>query len=66
MLLPVWFMTFDYKGKLWEYAINGQTGKISGELPINKTKLFLVQLGMGLLFFIIALVAGYFIGGLLE
>ena len=66
MLLPVWFMTFDYKGKLWEYAINGQTGKISGELPINKTKLFLAQLGMGLLFFIIALVAGYFIGGLLE
>ena len=64
MLLPVWFMTFDYKGKLWEYAINGQTGKISGELPIDKKKLVFGQIGMGLLFFVIALILGYFIGGL--
>ena len=64
MLLPGWFMTFDYKGKLWEYAINGQTGKISGELPIDKKKLVFGQIGMGLLFFVIALILGYFIGGL--
>lgn len=39
MMLPVWFMTFDYKGKLWEYAVNGQTGKVAGQLPISKKKL---------------------------
>ena len=39
MMLPVWFMTFDYKGKLWEYAVNGQSGKAAGELPISKGKL---------------------------
>lgn len=41
MMLPVWFMTFEYKGKLWEYAVNGQTGKIAGELPISNKKLAL-------------------------
>ena len=38
MLLPVWFMTFNYGGKIWEYAINGQTGKIAGELPVSPFK----------------------------
>ena len=41
MLLPVWFMTFSYDGKMWEYAINGQTGKIAGELPISTKKLLI-------------------------
>ncbi len=65
MLLPVWFMTFHYKGRVWEYAINGQTGKISGELPIDEKKLnfhtgFIIALATLLL-----LAAGYVIGGLL-
>ncbi len=60
MLLPVWFMTFQYQGKLWEYAVNGQTGKVSGELPISKTKLFwigmLIALGVAAVLFL----GGYF------
>lgn len=32
-LLPVWIMTYKYKGKIYPYAINGQTGKIYGSLP---------------------------------
>ena len=26
MLLPVWFMTYKYKDKVYEFAMNGQTG----------------------------------------
>jgi len=57
MLLPVWFMTFNYEGKVWEYAINGQTGKIAGQLPVSFTKLIIGCLTAGLA------VAGIIFGG---
>ena len=62
-LLPVWFMTFHYKGKVWEYAINGQTGKISGELPIDGGKLFRTQFFACLLTVLIIFGIGYLFGG---
>lgn len=37
-LLPVWFLSYYYKNKLYCYAMNGQTGKFSGRLPFNKIK----------------------------
>lgn len=65
MLLPVWFMTFHYKGKVWEYAINGQTGKIAGELPVDDKKLRRHRLFVIAITTLITLIAGYIIGGLL-
>ena len=41
VMLPVWFMTYFYKDKMYYYAMNGQTGKFGGTLPIDKLKLFL-------------------------
>ncbi len=38
--LPVWMLNTKYKGKMYRFAINGQTGKVSGELPIDSKKLF--------------------------
>ena len=35
-LLPVWFMTTRYKGKTYSFVINGQSGKMSGKLPISR------------------------------
>ena len=66
MLLPVWFMTYQYNGKTWEYAINGQTGKIAGELPIDKKKLVIAQILTAVMGFIIVMLLGYFLGGMLE
>jgi len=40
-LLPVWFMTYKYNGELHSFAMNGQTGKISGTPPLDKKKLTL-------------------------
>ena len=65
MLLPVWFMTFQYKDKMWEYAINGQTGKLAGELPVNEKKLTLHLILLTIITTIIVLILGYFIGGIL-
>ena len=35
-LLPVWFMTIEYDGINYQYIVNGQTGKVSGEFPYAK------------------------------
>lgn len=38
VLLPVWFFNTKYRDKMYAYALNGQTGKIVGEIPISKPK----------------------------
>jgi len=39
ILLPIWIAQFEWKGKVYNYAINGQTGKVTGERPYSKTKI---------------------------
>ena len=35
-LLPVWLLTTRWNGKTYLFAMNGQTGKFAGELPVSK------------------------------
>lgn len=35
-LLPVWMMNTEYKGEKYMFAMNGQTGKFVGNLPMDK------------------------------
>lgn len=37
-LLPVWMLAYDYNGKEYMFAMNGQTGKVVGKPPISKLK----------------------------
>jgi DNA-directed RNA polymerase subunit RPC12/RpoP len=37
-LLPVWVGTYRYRGKRYRLLINGQTGKVGGEKPIDSFK----------------------------
>ena len=37
-LLPVWMLAYDYNGKEYMFAMNGQTGKVVGKPPISKWK----------------------------
>ncbi len=46
VLLPVWMLNTKYKGRNYHYAINGQTGKVSGKLPIDRNKLMLLSLSV--------------------
>ena len=34
-LFPVWMLSTQWKGKPFTFAINGQTGKIAGDLPMD-------------------------------
>lgn len=38
VLFPVWLLTYEYKGILYRIAVNGQTGKTGGQLPISRLK----------------------------
>ena len=35
-LYPIWLLTTNYKDKNYLFAMNGQTGKFVGDLPIDK------------------------------
>ncbi len=48
MLLPVWFLTYKYNDKVYEFAINGQSEKFAGEAPLCKWKQLLFSLAVAL------------------
>ena len=35
-LFPVWLLNTSFEGKLYPFAMNGQTGKLVGDLPMDK------------------------------
>ena len=45
-LLPVWMLHTKWNGKDFLFAMNGQTGKMIGDLPIDKMKYFLWLIGI--------------------
>ncbi|MBQ7989858.1 MAG: hypothetical protein IJ080_03815 [Oscillospiraceae bacterium] len=48
MLLPVWFFTYHYHGKQYDFALNGQTGKAVGQYPVSAPKIALLIAGLTL------------------
>ncbi|MBR4628405.1 MAG: hypothetical protein IKO47_12080 [Ruminococcus sp.] len=62
MMLPVWFMSYKYKDKVYEFAINGQTGKLAGTPPLDVRKLKLFCGGISAA---VSVVLGLLFGGFL-
>ncbi|MBQ2924004.1 MAG: hypothetical protein IJE57_00395, partial [Anaerotignum sp.] len=63
MLLPVWMLISKYQGKDYLFAMNGQTGKIVGELPVSGGQ---AAKWFGIIFaitFIIAMAIAMFVTG---
>lgn len=46
VMFPVWMLSTKYKGKPYTFAMNGQTGKLVGELPVDKKKYWTWLLGI--------------------
>lgn len=38
IMLPVWMLTYNYGGRRFTFAVNGQTGKFAGKFPISWKK----------------------------
>ena len=45
-LYPVWILNTDWMGKKFTFAINGQTGKIAGNLPMDKAAFWKYLVGV--------------------
>lgn len=59
-LLPVWTITYKGDdGKIYYYSMNGQTGEVCGDLPVDRKKLSLVSLAVSIAIMIIGLLGGY-------
>lgn len=47
-LLPVWMLSTKWKGKNFLFAMNGQTGKLIGDLPVVWGKFWALFAGISL------------------
>lgn len=55
-LMPVWMLSTKYNDQVYSFAMNGQTGKVTGNLPIDpakKTKEFIIP---AIITFVIAVI----------
>lgn len=41
LLLPIWISSFRYKGKVYRFLVNGQSGEVQGERPWSVIKIVL-------------------------
>ena len=47
LMLPVWMSSFRYKEKIYNFMVNGQTGKVGGKTPVSAWKVALsVAIGL--------------------
>ena len=49
-LLPVWLLSTRWQDKIYLFAMNGQTGKLVGDLPVSKGRLALLFAGLFAIF----------------
>ncbi len=61
VLLPVWILTYRRSGgdRLWYYAMNGQNGRVFGELPLDGKKIALMSAVLFVAVTVLAMIGGY-------
>ena len=52
-MLPVWFLTYRRGDRVSYAVVNGQTGKVSGDIPVDKKKYLLGSLLLALPIFLV-------------
>ena len=57
-LLPVWIVTYKFNGEILPFAINGQTGKTYGKLPIALGKVIGIAAAIAVVIFILVTLGG--------
>lgn len=44
IMLPVWMSSFKYKEKIYNFMVNGQTGRVGGKSPVSAIRVILAVL----------------------
>ena len=58
-MLPVWVMTYRYRDKSYYYAMNGQTGKVCGQVPLSWGRLAVLFGAVTAAVFAILMIGGW-------
>lgn len=61
VLLPVWMVNIKYKDEFYTFAMNGQTGKMIGNIPYSKSKMFIFLMVLFIVLFAITALITYFV-----
>ena len=61
VLLPVYMVNVKYLGKMYTFAMNGQTGEFIGNIPVDRKKAFLIATIMLIGIFLLFLLASYIV-----
>ncbi|MBR3645183.1 MAG: hypothetical protein IKN54_02095, partial [Lachnospiraceae bacterium] len=46
LFIPIWICEFAYKGNDYYYLVNGETGKVTGEVPYSYKKLYAIAFAL--------------------
>ena len=50
LLVPVWISSFRYKEKVYQFVVNGQTGRVGGKAPVSFWRvLWAILIGAGII-----------------
>lgn len=55
-MLPIWLLNVNHGDKKYQFAINGQTGKITGKLPLNYGKIAIIN---GIVFGVVDIIMAF-------
>ncbi len=58
ILVPIWLLAYQYRGKIWQGAVNAVTGSTHARFPLSPWKIAFVTLLVILIIAIIVVVAG--------
>lgn len=58
LLLPVWISSYKYKEKVYQFMVNGQTGKVSGKTPISIPKVVITGIAVTLILILLCMLFG--------
>ncbi|MCR4657424.1 MAG: hypothetical protein K5770_14550 [Lachnospiraceae bacterium] len=50
LMLPIWISSFTFKGKIYQFMVNGQSGKVGGKSPVSALRVLLaILLGLAII-----------------
>ncbi len=64
VLLPVWMVNVKYKDKFYLFAMNGESGKFIGNIPLDKSKALIITFVSFVLSFLLCVLISYIIFGM--
>lgn len=59
VLLPVWMVNVKYNDKFYTFAMNGESGKFIGDIPLDKGRVFKYTIFIFIISFIVCVIFSY-------